>query len=492
MLQYPPSPIVMKFYPLYQEVFVLRHAFILGILIHSLPCWSVQTMTRLSRLSLALKKTTSINRAVSTITPWTGRKPLKPMIVGGVEKWVWDSNGKIYLDMGAGLAVASLGHSHPAILDALHSADYVHYTAPSYDVPGREELSRRILKKAGLANGGAFWCNTGSEANNILRQASIAYQRSQGRPTRTGFATMQNGFHGAVGDAREMTRDGRTETSRNPLLTSEFIALPSPQQGHESITIEKIREIIAENENKIGAILVPGHGGSGEACRFDWPQMTNFYQELSTICHDYDILIFWDCVMSGGGRTGSDADGKGFFASDHYGEVKNDGRSWAKTLTSGYGPGGLAMVSQQVAKAIDQEGCNFGSTYSGQRATILAATAVLDELEKDDHSILRNTRKMGQLWSEQLAPALLEEFPDLIQESNGTGLLQALIFNPKIDMAKLKEALLKEGLLPFLMRHKLNNELILMITPPLTINEEEMQIIARGISKALYHLSKNN
>jgi acetylornithine/N-succinyldiaminopimelate aminotransferase len=421
------------------------------------------------------------------ISPWLGRTTLSSFkIVGGEHVYLYDDRGRQFFDVSAGLAVSNLGHSNHKIIEAIQKTLAFPYVAPFLDIPGRQELTQRLLNKAGMPEGGGFWCNTGSEANNLLRRSAIVYHNFRGNPKKTKIATMQESFHGAIGDVRSMTRDGRTNLFRSSTESSDFIALPAPRKGQEESTLAEIKQIVMSNHDSIAAILLPGHGGSGEAAGRHWPEMAELYREISKLCQDYDILMFWDCVMSGGGRVGGDASGRGYFASDNYKDVKVDGRSMAKGLTAGYGSGGLMMVNQPVAEAIDAMGCDFGSTYSGQ--CIPVASAVLDTIEADDHAILRNASEMGDLWASELAPQLVDRFPEIILEANGTGLLQALLIDKSVDLAKLKEALIEENLLVFTMRRKLDNNIVMLITPPLVIEQKEMSDIFYAIYKALLTL----
>ena len=97
-----------------------------------------------------------------------------------------------------------------------------------------------------------------------------------------------------------------------------------------------------------------------------------------------------------------------------------------------------------------------------------------------------------ELWAKELSPAITEEFSDLVLENNGKGLLRALVLDSKIDMEELKKHLIAEGILPFIMRNKLTNKIVLMIGPPLIIDKEGMQEIAKAITRALHKTQKTS
>ena len=111
--------------------------------------------------------------------------------------------------------------------------------------------------------------------------------------------------------------------------------------------------------------------------------------------------------------------------------------------------------------------------------------SAFDAIEADDHAILRNASEMGDLWASDLAPQLVDRFPQIILEANGTGLLQALLIDKSVDLVKLKEAFVKEGLLVFAMRRKLDDNIVVMVTPPLVIRQKEVYDIFFCIYKAL-------
>jgi acetylornithine/N-succinyldiaminopimelate aminotransferase len=418
-----------------------------------------------------------ILRSGSVINPW-GKLPLYNPIEKAEGPFIYIGGYK-YISVSSGLVNFNFGHANPKIISAKIAAQSLP-NCQEFDVPGRTELTQRLLDKSKISEGGAFWCNTGSEANNLLRRSALLYHNYKGNSEKTKIATMKESFHGAIGDVRNMTRDGRTSHFASSGETSDFLALPAPKKGQEEETLSEIKKIILENNEQLAAILLPGHGGSGEAAGRDWPEIADLYHEISNLCQEYDILLFWDCVMSGGGRIGGDASGNGYFATDNY-KVEVNGRSLSKSLTAGHGASGLAMFDAKVAEAINYMGCDWGTTTAGQHEAIAAATAVLNMTEENDHQVLRHIRDLGNLWTDELAPQLLENFPEIVLQANGTGLLQALLIDKSVDLTRLKEALIKRGLVVFVMRRKLDDNIVMMITPPFIIKEQDLYSIFYGV-----------
>ena len=202
----------------------------LFLFIFSIDCLGASSLGRgLSKLS-------------PVISPWVGRKPLLREILGGEYVYLYDIKGRQFIDVSAGLAVSNLGHSNHKILEAIQKTTAFPYVAPFLEIPGRQELTQRLLNKAGMPEGGGFWCNTGSEANNLLRRSAIIYHNFRGNPKKTKIATMQESFHGAIGDVRSMTRDGRTDLFRSTAEESDFVSLPAPRRGQEESTLEETLE----------------------------------------------------------------------------------------------------------------------------------------------------------------------------------------------------------------------------------------------------------
>jgi len=293
---------------------------------------------------------------------------------------VWDVQGRDYLDFGGGIAVCSLGHAHPAVTAAvtLQSARLVH-TSNLYRTGPQAELAQRLVEITGP--GKVFLCNSGAEANEGLIKLTRKFGSASGR---YGMITFKNSFHGRTMAGISATGQDKVKVGFAPLL-----------EGFTHAELGNLRSVKEAMTPQTAAVLVEpvqGEGGIhlGSA---------GFLRELRAFCDENDLLLLFDEVQCGLGRTG-DLCGWKSIAPD----VQPDGVSWAKGIANGFPLGAFWVAAKSLndgALLCDLLGPgSHGTTYGGNPVCCAAGLAVLDVI-KSEH-LLDNVRAMGARLMEAL------------------------------------------------------------------------------------------
>ena len=355
-------------------------------------------------------------------------------LVRGAGVSVWDDAGKEYLDFMAGIAVNNVGHCHPAVVAAIakQAGTLMHCSNLFHN-----ELQPRLAQKiSGLALGGkVFFCNSGAEANECLFKLARKWGSMDGRHE---IITMKNSFHGRT--LATMTATGQTKYQKGfePLMPgfayAEFNNLDSVKAALTPATVAVLCE------------AVQGEGGIV-------PATPEFMTGLRALCTEKKILLFFDEVQAGIGRTGQ------WFGFQNYG-IRPDGFSMAKALGGGF-PIGAAAVTPELSDVF-QPG-NHASTFGGTPLACAAALATLETIEQED--LLGNAVRMGARFMDGLK-ALAPKHA-CIQSVRGVGLMVGLVLNVP---AKPVEAKLREnGLLCIA-----TGDHVLRFVPPLVVSPAQI------------------
>ncbi|MGE4530717.1 MAG: aspartate aminotransferase family protein [Acidithiobacillus sp.] len=370
--------------------------------------------------------------------------------VRGEGVWLYDTTGRPYLDALAGIAVCGLGHSHPAVTQALQAqAGTLLHTSNLYEIPLQEKLSDSLCAISGLD--AAFFCNSGAEAN----EAAIKMARLHGH--HKGIAEPQilvftQAFHGRTLAALTATGNFRIQEGFAPLVPG-FIRAPYGD-------IRTVRALVAANP-AISAILVEPIQGEGGVR----PAPEGFLQALRDVCDAHGLLLMLDEVQTGIGRTGS------FFAYQQIAGLRPDVLSLAKGLGNGVPIG--AILADQAAARLFGPG-KHGTTFGGGPLVCAAAQAVLDTMQNE--SIPARAEKMGTLLRQRLKDTL-SQHPG-VQEIRGMGLMIGIELTHKPE--RLVERALEAGLLI-----NVTAEKVIRLLPPLIIAESEIDLLVSGISQLL-------
>lgn len=314
--------------------------------------------------------------------------------VRGEGVYVWDEEGKRYLDAVAGVAVNTLGHGHAGLVKAIaDQASSLIHTSNLYRVKRQEELSDRLCELSGMDK--VFFCNSGCEANEAAIKLARLYGHGKGIANPTTIV-MEKSFHGRTMATLSATGSRKIQAGFEPLLSG-FARVPFND-------IAAIRQVASVNKDVVAVLVEPlqGEGGVNVAD-------SEFLLELRKICDEFGLLMMLDEVQTGIARTGT------WFAFQHSG-VKPDVMALAKGLGSGV-PIGACLARGEAAEVFKPG--NHGSTFGGNPLACTAALATLDAIEQQ--SLRENADKVGAY----IRNTLKEKLADVagVIEIRGQGLM---------------------------------------------------------------------
>ena len=379
---------------------------------------------------------------------------------------VWDEAGKAYLDFGAGIAVCSLGHSHPKLAKAIaeQAATLVH-TSNLYLTRPQGELAKLVVDLVGLG-GKVFFCNSGAEANEGLYKLA----RKFGAPTgRHEIITFTNSFHGRTLGGISATGQEKVKIGFAPLV-----------EGFVHVPFNDLAAVEAAITPKSVAILlepVQGEGGIN-------PATAEFLKGVQDLCDRHNLLLLFDEVQCGFGRTGDWCAWRTIVSTG----VEPDAVSWAKGIANGF-PLGAFWAGTRSA-GTDAEGkergplCDLlgpgthGTTYGGNPLAATAGLTVLKAIQ--DEGLLAKTKELGDYLMKSLEEMQLPS----IRLVRGVGLMIGIELNdlpqegvPSLLMTK---ELMKAGLLVIP-----SGERTIRLLPPLNISKEEADEALAILKKVL-------
>jgi acetylornithine/N-succinyldiaminopimelate aminotransferase len=381
------------------------------------------------------------------VIPTYGRFELR--LARGKGSEVWDENGKRYLDFGAGIAVTSIGHCHPRVVAAMQQqiATLVH-TSNLYFTRPQGELAERLVRLAtapGAPRGKVFFCNSGAEANEALYKLARKFGNEGAPGSRNGIITMLGSFHGRTIAGITATGQDKVKKGFDPLV---------PGFQHVAFNDgEALRKAI-ETPGTVAVLLEPIQGEIGVN-----PARAEFLQLARQLCNERDLLLMFDEVQCGLGRTGDWVGARTLVP-----DIMPDAMSWAKGIAGGF-PLGAIWVSDRPVKLADGSTkplCDVlgpgshGTTFGGTPLVCAGANAVLTVIEEE--AMLENARALGPYVLEQIA-ALKSP---LIKETRGVGLMIGIEFVP--DFAQ-RAASLPEGKAPCLLAVERLHEAGLLTVP---------------------------
>ena len=367
----------------------------------------------------------------------------------GEGSWLWDTQGKKYLDALAGIAVCGLGHAHPAVTAALcEQAGKLLHTSNWYQIPLQEKLAERVCKLAGMTN--VFFCNSGAEANEAAIKLARLYGHQQNILT-PGIIVTEGSFHGRTLATLSASGSRKIQSGFEPLVQG-FHRVPYND-------LEAIRQV-GERTKDIVAVLVEPITGEGGINIPD----TGYLKGLRQICDERGWLLMLDEIQTGMCRTGK------WFAGQHEGVVP-DVMTLAKGLGNGV-PIGACLAHGKAANVFKPG--NHGSTFSGNPLVCRVALAVIDELEKG--KLASRAAKLG----ERLLAKLKESLGQVagVKDIRGRGLMLAV----ELDRP------CKELMLMALDRGLLINvtaDSVVRLLPPLILTDDEADILVRELAGAV-------
>jgi taurine--2-oxoglutarate transaminase len=407
---------------------------------------------------------------------WSAQSRIRPMVLAGAQgSYVWDFEGKRYLDFSSQMVNTNIGHQHPVVVEAIREqAGRLCTIAPQHANDQRSEAARRIVDRARFAEGAkVFFTNAGAEAvEHAVRMARL----HTGRPKL--LATYRS-YHGATGTAINLTGDARrwpndtgtagVEHFFGPFLYRSPFHSSSPEE-ESARALAHLEQVIAlEGPSTIAAIIletVPGTSGI-------MPPPPGYLAGVRALCDQHGILLIADEVMCGFGRCGE------WFAVDHW-EVTPDLITFAKGVNSGYVPLGGVVVAGPIVDTFAERPYPGGLTYSGHPLACAAAVATIDLMERD--RIVEHAATIG---ATVLGPGLAELAAShpVVGDARGLGVFWALELVTDRDtkeplapygssspaMDELAAACRERGLLPFTNYNRLH------VVPPCTVSVAEAQ-----------------
>ncbi|MGL9757936.1 MAG: aspartate aminotransferase family protein [Wolbachia sp.] len=364
--------------------------------------------------------------------------------------YLYDIDNKRYIDFHSGIAVSSLGHANPRLTDVLKlQGEKLWHISNIYNISTANKFAENLINNS-FANT-VFFANSGSEAVECGLKIARAYQNGKGNKNRYRILTFHGAFHG---------RTFLTCATNDKQKFSELLNPYIDWCDNIEPNIESVKKTIS---NGIGVILIePIQGQGGIKVMSEV-----FMKELRELCNENDILLFFDCVQCGAGRTGK------LFAYEHIG-IKPDICALAKGIGGGF-PLGACLATEKVAKYMAFG--MHGSTFGGNPLATSVGNAVLDELLSP--GFLENVEVRGKSLKNKLED-LASKFP-MIEEVRGKGLMLGI--KVKMNNQKFAEELSRRGLLTV----GVTSDNVLRILPPLIITEKE---IDEGIEILTQYLSE--
>jgi taurine--2-oxoglutarate transaminase len=403
---------------------------------------------------------------------WSAQGTLNPMLIQGAEgSYVWDYDGKRYLDFSSQLVNTNVGHQHPKVIKAIQDqAGKLTTIAPQHANDMRGEAAKRIADLAPDGMNKVFFTNGGADAvENAIRMARIHTNKHK-------ILSFYRSYHGntttaitATGDPRRWPNEfamGHVHFFGPHLYRSSFWS-ETPEQESQRALAHLAEVIKYEGAKTIGAILLETVVGTAGILA----PPPGYLEGVRKLCDENEILLILDEVMAGFGRTGE------WFAFDNY-KVKPDLFVFAKGSNSGYVPVGGVVIDDKIAKTFDERVFPGGLTYSGHPLAAASIVATIDVMKEE--GIVENAKKIGK---DILGPGLreLQERHKVIGEVRGLGTFWALdlVKNRETKemiapyggtspaMADLIAACKKNGLLPFVNYNRLH------VVPPCNVSETE-------------------
>lgn len=357
------------------------------------------------------------------------------LLVKGEMSWLWDVSGRRYLDFGTGISVCNLGHCHPRVSAAVREqVTKLMHVSNLYFNETQPRLAELIARNS--FNGRSFFCNSGAEANEGLIKVARRWGHQEGRYE---IICMEESFHGRTLATLAATGREKYRKGFAPYVEG-FVHVPFNDVG-------AVRDAIGP---KTVAVLVEPVQGEGGVI----PAEREFLTGLRELCDERNLLLLFDEVQCGMGRTGQ------FFAHQHFG-VEPDAMSMAKALGNGF-PIGAFEVQRKHEAVLPPS--SHASTFGGTPLACAAGIAVFETFAAD--GVLENCREMSALLWAKLGQ--LQQTHSCIRQVRGLGLMIGLVLD--VPVKGIITAARERGLLVLSA-----GDSVLRLLPPLTVKPDEVQ-----------------
>ena len=366
----------------------------------------------------------------------------------GEGAWLYGRDGERYLDFGAGIAVNALGHAHPHLVQALtEQATKVWHTSNLFQIPEGERLARRLVENT-FADV-VFFSNSGAEANEAAIKMARKYHAANGHPERFRIVTFEGAFH------------GRTLATIAAGGQAKYLEGFGPKvEGFDQVPVEDIEALKAVIGPETAALMIEPIQGEGGVRTVS----NAFLRELRSLCDKHDLLLIFDEIQTGVGRTGK------LFAYEWTG-VTPDIMSVAKGIGGGF-PMGACLATSDAARGMTVG--THGTTFGGNPLAMAVGNAVLDVILEP--GFLKEVERKALLLKQRLAE-LKDRYPSVIADVRGQGLMMGLrtvVPNTEFVTAARAQKLLLIGA----------GDNVVRLLPPLIIGDAEISDAVNRIDAA--------
>ncbi|MFQ5985659.1 MAG: aspartate aminotransferase family protein [Alphaproteobacteria bacterium] len=366
----------------------------------------------------------------------------------GEGAYLYDGRGRAYLDFASGIAVTGLGHGHPHLLEALAGqARKLWHTSNLFEIPGQQRLAERLVAHSFADT--VFFCNSGAEAVECGLKLIRKHFDATGKPERYRVITFEGAFHGRTLAAVSAGGQAKHLDGFGP-----------PVDGFDKVPFGDTNAVRAAVRPETAAILVePVQGESGVR-----PAPEGFLRALRDAADEFGLLLFFDEVQCGMGRTGT------LFAYEHAG-VAPDVMAIAKGIGGGF-PLAACLATEAAASGMTPG--SHGSTYGGGPLATAVGNAVLDVILSD--GFLDRVRETGRLLRKRLE-AVVRTYPRVLEEVRGLGLMLGL--KCRCPHRQMAERLRAHGLLT-----APADDNVVRFLPPMIIEERHIDEAVSCLGRA--------
>lgn len=423
--------------------------------------------------------------------------PRLPRIAHGEGIYMWDEDGRRYIDVSSGPVANNLGHGNPRVLAAMRAqAERIAFAFPGqFESEANENLANLLTDLAGPGLDRAFFVSGGSEAVESAVKLCRQYALAMGQPQKWKVISREPGYHGGTLGALALTGDQHQHEVFGPLLQMQP-KVPTPftyrlPPNHDAESYARYcaqaleDKILAEGPDTVMAFIMEPIGGLATGALVPEDIYVRLVRE---ICTRHGILLIYDEVMSGAGRTGT------FLAADHWPDARPDLVVLAKGIAAGYTPMGCVLAPNHIARAVaDAGGFMNGFTYFANPLSCAIGYAVLTEMTQRD--LVGNAAARGAALAQRLNA--LKGRNRVVGDVRGRGLLLAveLVADPETKTriplgmnapAMFQRIAMDEGLAVYCRRTSRGAYGDwLMITPPLIVTSDQIEEIATLLTRAL-------
>ncbi|PTQ74909.1 aspartate aminotransferase family protein [Celeribacter persicus] len=427
----------------------------------------------------------------------------RPFLDRGEGIYFYDETGKRYIDGSSGAMVSNIGHSNPRVLAKMKAQ--MDRSTFGYRLHFRthasEDLATKIAEMMPEGLDRVFFVSGGSEAVESCIKLARQYALAKGEDSRWKVISRFPSYHGSTLGTLALTGYDPLARPFDPMLRDmPKIAAPRTYLDRDNLTEEErglkyaelLRDkILEEGPETVAAFIMEPVGGASTGALV---APDSYFKRIREICDEFGILLIFDEVMTGAGRTGK------FVASEHYGVIP-DIVSMSKGLAAGYAPLGAMVAKGEIVEAVEAHGGFLhGYTYSGNPLACAAGLAVLEEMQ--EQGIIENAAKMGDLLKARLT-ALMERY-HFIGDVRGKGLLLAFEFVSDRDTMRplpkewnayleLVELAYERGLIIYSRRTRGGSEGDhFLVCPPLIITAKQIDELMAILTEALDAFAANH